>query len=52
MQAAIITGRQQIESRAFPDPVLRSGGAIVDVTWCGICGTDVHAFYSGGPLRP
>jgi (R,R)-butanediol dehydrogenase/meso-butanediol dehydrogenase/diacetyl reductase len=52
MQAAIITGRQQIESRAFPDPVLRSGGAIVDVTWCGICGTDVHAFYSGDPYPP
>ena len=52
MQAAIITGRQAIEAREYPEPELRAGGAIVDVVWCGICGTDVHAFYSGDPYPP
>lgn len=52
MQAAIITGRQTIEARDYPEPALRAGGAIVDVVWCGICGTDVHAFYSGDPYPP
>ncbi len=52
MQAAIITGKQKVEAREFPDPVLRPGGAIIDVAYCGICGTDIHAFYSGDPYPP
>ncbi len=52
MQAAIITGKGQVESREFPDPQLRPGGAVVDVAYCGICGTDIHAFYSGDPYPP
>ncbi len=52
MQAAIISGRKQIEARDYPEPELRAGGAIVDLTFCGICGTDVHAFYSGDPYPP
>lgn len=52
MQAAIITGKGQVESREFPDPQLRAGGAVVDVSYCGICGTDIHAFYSGDPYPP
>ncbi len=52
MQAAIITGKGQVESREFPDPQLRAGAAVVDVAYCGICGTDIHAFYSGDPYPP
>jgi threonine dehydrogenase-like Zn-dependent dehydrogenase len=52
MQAAIITGKKQVEAREFPDPALRPGGAVVDVAYCGICGTDIHAFYSGDPYPP
>jgi (R,R)-butanediol dehydrogenase/meso-butanediol dehydrogenase/diacetyl reductase len=52
MQAVIITGKHQVELREFPDPELKPGGAIVDVAYCGICGTDVHAFYSGDLYPP
>jgi len=52
MQAAIITGKQQIEAHDFPEPRARPGGAVVDIAYCGICGTDVHAFYSGDPYPP
>ncbi len=52
MQAAIITGKGRIESRDYPDPQLHPGGAIVDVAYCGVCGTDIHAFYSGDPYPP
>jgi len=52
MRATLITGRGELEERAFPDPALVPGGAIVDVTYCGICGTDVHAYQSGDPYPP
>jgi (R,R)-butanediol dehydrogenase/meso-butanediol dehydrogenase/diacetyl reductase len=49
MRAAIITGRGQVELQEFPEPVASSGGVVVDVRYCGICGTDVHAYQSGDP---
>ncbi|MBY0401852.1 zinc-binding dehydrogenase [Myxococcota bacterium] len=52
MQASLITGQGRVEPREFPDPKLVAGGAIVDVAYCGICGTDVHAFQSGDPYPP
>ncbi|MBK7951391.1 MAG: zinc-binding dehydrogenase [Deltaproteobacteria bacterium] len=52
MHASLITGRGRIEPREFPEPKLAAGGAIVDVAYCGICGTDVHAFQSGDPYPP
>jgi (R,R)-butanediol dehydrogenase / meso-butanediol dehydrogenase / diacetyl reductase len=52
MEVAIITGRQQVEMRRYPDPALVPGGAIVDIAYCGICGTDVHAYASGDPYPP
>jgi (R,R)-butanediol dehydrogenase/meso-butanediol dehydrogenase/diacetyl reductase len=50
--AALITGREAVELRSFPEPVPAEGGVVVDVAFCGICGTDVHAFQSGRPYTP
>ena len=36
----------------FPDPTPPPGGVVVDVAYCGICGTDVSAYRSGRPYRP
>jgi (R,R)-butanediol dehydrogenase/meso-butanediol dehydrogenase/diacetyl reductase len=36
----------------MPEPVPSDGKAVVDITYCGICGTDVHAFLSGHPYNP
>lgn len=50
MQAGIIEGQGELALRDFsrPEP---SGddGIVVDVRFCGICGTDVHAYQFGGP---
>jgi (R,R)-butanediol dehydrogenase/meso-butanediol dehydrogenase/diacetyl reductase len=36
----------------FPDPTPAAAGVVVDVAFCGICGTDIHAYQSGRPYNP
>ena len=52
MHAAIITGQQTVELKEFPTPTPAAQCAVVDITFCGICGTDIHAFQSGRPYNP
>jgi (R,R)-butanediol dehydrogenase/meso-butanediol dehydrogenase/diacetyl reductase len=52
VHAALITGRETVELREFADPVPAPGGVVVDIAYCGICGTDVHAYQSGQPYAP
>lgn len=52
MHAALITGQGQVELREFADPTPPPTGAVVDISFCGICGTDIHAFQSGKPYNP
>lgn len=49
MQVGLITGKGSVELHEMPEPVAGPGAVVVDVTYCGICGTDVHAFQSGDP---
>jgi (R,R)-butanediol dehydrogenase/meso-butanediol dehydrogenase/diacetyl reductase len=50
--AALITGAATVELREFDDPVPADLGVVVDIAFCGICGTDVHAYQSGRPYTP
>ena len=50
--AALITGAGKLELREFADPTPDHGCVVVDIAYCGICGTDVHAFSSGRAYRP
>lgn len=52
MLAALITGASTVELRDFPDPTPPDQGVVVDIAFCGICGTDVHAYQSGQPYNP
>jgi len=52
MLAGLVTGRGRLELREFPDPVPAPGKAVVQIAYCGICGTDVHAYQSGRPYNP
>lgn len=52
MHAALITGANTVELREFPDPTPAAEGVVVDIAFCGICGTDVHAYQSGNPYNP
>ena len=52
MHAALITGAGRVELREFPDPAPADAGVVVDISYCGICGTDVHAYVSGRAYTP
>jgi (R,R)-butanediol dehydrogenase/meso-butanediol dehydrogenase/diacetyl reductase len=50
--AALITGAAQVDLREFPEPTPADDGVVVDIAFCGICGTDIHAYQSGEPYPP
>ncbi|MGD8829270.1 MAG: zinc-binding dehydrogenase [Pseudomonadales bacterium] len=52
MLVGLVTGRERLELKEFPEPTPEPGKAVVQIDYCGICGTDVHAFQSGQPYNP
>ncbi len=52
MQVGLVTGQRDISLVDMPDPTPSAGKAVVDIRYCGICGTDLHAFLSGEPYNP
>ncbi len=52
MRAALITGAHRLELVEVPEPRPAPGGAVVDIRYCGVCGTDVGAYRAGRPSHP
>jgi len=52
MQVGLVTGKRQITLRELPEPEPSAGKAVVEIAYCGICGTDLHAWASGAPYNP
>ncbi|NDB06294.1 MAG: alcohol dehydrogenase, partial [Acidimicrobiia bacterium] len=48
----MITGKGSLEMVEFPDPSPAANGVVVDIAFCGICGTDIHAYQNGQPYNP
>ena len=47
MRAAIFYGKGDIRIEDIPKPVPEPGQYIVEVEWCGICGSDLHEYLAG-----
>ncbi len=52
MRVGLVTGKQRLELVDMPEPQPETGRAVVDIAFCGVCGTDLHAFQSGEPYNP
>jgi len=52
MHVGLVTGKHKVELVEMPTPTAVAGKAVVDISYCGICGTDVHAYQSGKPYNP
>jgi len=52
VKAGLVTGLRRFELVDVPEPEPGPGRALVDVTLCGICGTDVHGYLSSDPYNP
>jgi len=51
MRALFYLGTQQIELREVADPDPGPGEALVDLAYCGICGSDMHAYHGKDERR-
>jgi len=51
MKALFYTGAMQAELRDTPDPTAQEGEVLVDVSHCGICGSDMHAWHGKDARR-
>jgi (R,R)-butanediol dehydrogenase/meso-butanediol dehydrogenase/diacetyl reductase len=45
--AALITAKETVTLRRFTQEPSPPGGVTIDISLCGICGTDIHSFASG-----
>jgi (R,R)-butanediol dehydrogenase/meso-butanediol dehydrogenase/diacetyl reductase len=52
MRAGLVTGQRRFELVEVPEPEARPGTAVVHITRCGICGTDLHGFLGSDPYTP
>ncbi len=51
MKALVYTDTMKTEFREETDPVAREGEVVVDLTHCGICGSDMHAWHGHDARR-
>jgi (R,R)-butanediol dehydrogenase/meso-butanediol dehydrogenase/diacetyl reductase len=49
MKAAVFHGQRDLRVDDVPEPESRPGGVKIEVSWCGICGSDLHE-YTAGPI--
>lgn len=47
MKAAQFFGPGDIRIMNVPEPQPKEGEVIVDIEWCGICGSDLHEYLVG-----
>lgn len=52
MLAGLVTAPRTFELVEVPEPVAVAGAAVVAISRCGICGTDLHGFLGPGPYHP
>ena len=52
MKAARFHGRSDIRIDDIPKPIPNDDEVLIEIEWCGICGTDLHEFTMGPYMIP
>lgn len=52
MRAARYHGQRDIRIENIPIPEPSPGECLIEVEWCGICGTDLHEYLAGTRKNP
>lgn len=52
MRAIVWEGRENVQVREVPRPRLKLGQALVQVAYCGICGSDLEEYWEGPVMLP
>lgn len=52
MKAARFHAARDLRVEDVPEPELRPGAVMVDIAWCGICGSDLHEYLVGPNFIP
>ena len=52
MKAAVFHGQRGLRVDNVPEPESRPGGVKIEVSWCGICGSDLHEYMAGPIFAP
>lgn len=52
MRAGLVTSHRRFELVEMPEPEAAASLAIVQISRCGICGTDLHGFLGHDPYHP
>jgi len=52
MKAAILEGKRKLVVTEVPDPVLDEDEVLIEVRYCGICGSDLEIYTTGANIRP
>lgn len=52
MKAAVFYGPRDVRLEDVAEPEIRPGSVKVKVSWCGICGTDMHEYLAGPIFIP
>lgn len=50
MKRVCLSGRREFVLESVPEPVASPGEVLVCVKACGVCGSDIHAYYGEHPL--
>jgi 2-desacetyl-2-hydroxyethyl bacteriochlorophyllide A dehydrogenase len=51
MREAILVGTRRFAVKDMPEPVLGEDEVLIEVHYCGICGSDLHTYLVGVPAR-
>jgi L-iditol 2-dehydrogenase len=49
-KAPVLTAPEKFEFQSVPEPTPGPGEVLVEVQWCGICGSDIHAYHGTHPF--